>query len=361
MKIRVILAIILAGSMACCFKPSAKIDHRENGKIKLGAAISYSLLESNAQYRNTIIQNFQSVSFTNELKMKNVQREEGVWDFSRVDSMLHFARNNNLQVHGHTLVWHHSVPDWLGNYSGDSAKLEEIMKQHIFQVISHCKGKVVSWDVVNEAISDTSGNYFRGTIWSRNLGEGFIERAFHYAHEADPDALLFYNEYGTEQDTLKFSKTMRMIKNLQQRGVPVHGIGFQMHTQLGWPPVELIDSLVKVAASTGLLIHFSEVDVSVNGLFNSTGYLTSLEDDMLMAQTVRYQKLAEIYHSIPVKQQFALTTWGVHDGSTWLRDHYVRNKSEWPLLFDDHFNPKPAFFAIQKIVSHEGYYSVNNH
>lgn len=337
---------------ACNVKKPDMTDEKQPG-FKLGAAISWGYLKNSEEYQNTVKENFQSVTFTNELKMKYLQKAEGEWDFSRVDSMIDFALEHHIQVHGHTLVWHYGNPPWVEKYDGDSAHLEDIMKQHIFKVVNHCKGRVVSWDVVNEAISDTAENYFRKTIWYRNLGEGFIERAFRYAHEADPQALLFYNEYGIERDTLKFSKTIQMVRRLQEKGVPIHGIGFQMHTQVGWPPISLVDSTVKVAAATGLLIHFSEVDVSVNGITTQKGYLTSFEKDMSMAQKVRYEQLAEIFNNIPKNQQFAFTTWGVHDGSSWLRNHYIRNKPEWPLLFDDNFVAKPAFHAIQKIRNNE--------
>jgi endo-1,4-beta-xylanase len=320
------------------------------GNFKLGAAISPEWLSKSEEYKNTVANYFQSVTFTNQLKMKHLQKREGEFDFAKVDSMFVFANTHNIQVHGHTLVWHYGTPNWVNQYDGDSAKLESIMKQHIYNVVTHCKGKVVSWDVVNEAVSDTTENYLRKTIWYRNLGEGFIERAFRYAHEADPDAILFYNEYGTERDTLKFSKTMNLIRKLQNRGTPIHGVGFQMHTQIGWPPISLIDSLVKVAASTGLMIHFSEVDVSVNGLTTENGYLNSFEEDISKAQEIRYQQFATIFNSIPVNQQFAFTTWGVHDASTWLHNAYVKNKLEWPLLFDDNFQPKPAYYAVHKIM-----------
>jgi endo-1,4-beta-xylanase len=341
--------VLLYLMMTGCTRNFGHHDDKINKPFKLGAAISWGFLKNSEEYRNTVKDNFQSVTFTNEMKMKHLQKTEGIWDFSRVDSMINFALENDLQVHGHTLVWHYGNPPWVDKYSGDSARLEEIMKQHIRKVVTHCKGRVVSWDVVNEAISDTTENYYRKTIWYRNLGEGFIERAFRYAHEADPQAKLFYNEYGTERDTLKFSKTIEMVRRLQEKGVPIHGIGFQMHTQVGWPPVSLVDSVVKEAVATGLLIHFSEVDVSVNGLTTKIGYLTSFENDMIIAQKERYGQFAEIFNRIPESQQFAFTTWGVHDGSSWLRNHYIRNKPEWPLLFDDNFLPKPAFHAIQLI------------
>lgn len=274
------LAIIGFLVTACHNKVENEKFLKDHLPFKPGAAISYKWLTTSKEYQNVMVNNFSSVTFTNELKMKWIHPEENRWDFSIADSMIKFAQHNNLQVHGHTLAWHYSTPQWLAKYDGDSSKLEEIIKNHIFKVVPRYKKKVISWDVVNEAISDHPDEFYRNTIWYRNLGGDYIARVFHYAHEADPDALLFYNEYGTERDTAKFRKTLQLVNELLAKGVPIHGIGFQLHTQIGWPPVSLIDSLITEAVKTDLLIHFSEVDVSVNGLTTEIGYLKSFEEDM---------------------------------------------------------------------------------
>jgi endo-1,4-beta-xylanase len=158
-----------------------------------------------------------------------MQPPQGQFEWQNADHLVDFCQTYNKQLHGHTLVWHIQQPVWLKEFEGDSAAWEGLMKTHIQTIVGRYKGKVKSWDVVNEAIDDKDASQMRKTIWSEHLGDDYIARAFQYAYEADPDALLFYNDYGIEDNNPKLMAVLKMVDNLKARGIPIHGVGLQMH------------------------------------------------------------------------------------------------------------------------------------
>lgn len=321
--------------------------------FKIGASVDPSLLQNDSLYLNTVLQQHSSITTENTLKWPAVHPSENVFDFSGGDYIADFCAANGKRMHGHCLIWYQSNPDWLNNFNGDSLAWENLFETHIQAVVAHYKGKATSWDVVNEAFNNEDGslrvndinlsnNFDDGCIWARHLGRDYVARAFLYAHEADPSALLFYNDYAQEWDDRKTDSIIAMINNFKTRGIPVNGLGIQMHTTINASEQGIIKAFQKLAA-TGLLIHISELDVGINP---SNDQSLNFSDALAQKQADKYAFIVHQYKQlVPAKQQYGITTWNVGDADSWLRT-YLKRK-DWPLLFDDNYVRKPAYFSFR--------------
>jgi endo-1,4-beta-xylanase len=322
--------------------------------FKVGAAIDVSRLQTNAPYRNILLQQHSSITTENTLKWPAVHPSQNSFDFSGGDYVADFCAANGKRLHGHCLVWYQSNPDWLNNFAGDSLAWEALFKTHIQTVVAHYKGKATGWDVVNEAFHDgdgslrvndrnTSDNFDDGCIWARHLGRDYIAHAFRYAHEADPSALLFYNDYGQEWNDRKTDSIVAMVNDFKSRNIPIHGLGLQMHTDINASGNGISKAIQKLAA-TGLLIHISELDISVNPSNNPSATFTTA---LSQQQADRYAFIVRQYKQlVPAGQQYGITTWNVTDGDSWIRSFLKRK--DWPLLFDEQYNRKPAYASFRK-------------
>ncbi len=304
----------------------------------VGAAVGIKHLRNNPRYRSLVAEQFNSITAENVMKFKSLHPSEKVYRFEAADEIVAFAAANNMRVHGHTLIWALSNPEWVKNYQGDKTAWKKLLKDHIQTVVQHFRGKVASWDVVNEAFTD--GGSLKKSIWLEKIGPEYIELAFRYAHEADPNVLLFYNDYGQEYVGKKMTAIANMIKDFKKRGVPIHGMGMQMHI-----PVRLTDARIqqcmKAAAATGLLIHLSEFEVSVKHQMPKPFKMT---EELTRQQAEKYQTVFRAYRSIPKAQQFGITTWNVGDA-----DSYRNSKGkdhDHPMMFDSQYKPKAAFNAV---------------
>jgi len=317
----------------------------------VGAAVDPGLLQKSAAYRHLVETEFNSITAENVLKFAGVHPAENKFDFTRGDILLQFSQTHHKRFHGHNLCWYQYNPAWVKNFQGDSAAWEQMFKQHIQTVVSHYKGKIASWDVVNEAfyddgtlrVEDTNPNDKKddGCIWARHLGKDYIARAFKYAHEADPNALLFYNDYNQEIHPAKLQSCISMVNDFKKRGIPINGIGLQMHVTIATPN-EGIANTFKQCAATGLQVHISELDIRVNTKDDSTLIYTSA---LQKAQADKYLNVVTQYETlVPNGQQFGITTWNVGDSDSWIRHFY--NKADWPLLFDDSYNKKQTYYAF---------------
>ena len=304
----------------------------------IGASVDPNLLKNNVSYRDVVSREYSSLTVENAMKWSWVHPAQNTFDFAGADYIVDFAVAQKKRVHGHCLVWYSSNPDWLTQFQGDSVAWEGLLKTHIMTVVGHYKGKVASWDVVNEAIDEDGSFRTVGNIWWEKLGTGYIERAFQYAHQADPDALLFYNEYGQEWSPRKRDAEVRMVADFQRRGVPIHGLGMQAHTDIAIPENLLQEAMVALA-QTGLKVHVSELDVSVNP--QNDGQLT-FTDALKATQSDRYRYIGQTYKAVvPVGQRHGITTWNVGDGDSWIVAWLKRN--DWPLLFDGGYKRKVAY------------------
>ncbi|MES2447318.1 MAG: endo-1,4-beta-xylanase [Bacteroidota bacterium] len=311
---------------------------KEKLPFPIGAALNIGLLKNNSNYRNLVIKEFNSVTAENVMKMNALRPSATTYNFTDADYLVDFAKANGKRVHGHTLNWYKSLPDWVNNFNGTTAEWENLLKTHIETVVGRYKGKVTSWDVVNEALED-DGTY-RNSIWVQKLGVGYIERAFQYARNADPDALLFYNDYGHEYSATKRAAIVKLVTDLKAKGVPINGIGLQMHTRYNQTDANLA-AAINTAVATGLRVHISELDIALNPDNNqSLTYTTALGE----LQAAKYKFIVKTFNAIPREQQFGITTWNVTDADSWIPSNY--NRPDWPMPFNNLYQRKAAYQGI---------------
>ena len=311
---------------------------RELAPFPMGAAVNVGLLQSRAAYQQVVTAEYNSVTAENAMKFGALHPSATTYNWTDADYLVAFARQNKARVHGHTLLWYTSLPAWVTSFPGDSTAWENLMRTHIQTVVTHFKGQVQAWDVVNEAIDD-NGN-LRNSLWRQHLGARYIDRAFQYAHGADPDALLFYNDYGHEYSTARRTGILALVNGLKSRGIPIDGIGLQMHTSSNISDANIANAL-NTAAATGLKVHVAELDISMNpGFAAAAGFTPALA----AAQKAKYKALVQAYKALPAAQRYGITTWNVADADTWRRGYC--NCPEWPLPFDDNYAKKPAYDGI---------------
>ena len=298
-----------------------------------------------------------SVTVENAMKPGPTQPRPGEFTFERADRVVAAARDAGLEIHGHTLVWHRSTPDWMfEDQNGDPVSkdlLRERLRAHIQGVAGHYRGKVVSWDVVNEALADGGGESdFRNSPWYQILGFEYLLEAFLAAEAADPEALLFYNDYGLEKDP-KRTRALRLIQRLRDAGAKVDGIGIQAHLQVDSPSISEIEQSILAFREAGLKIHISELDVSMYPWRRPGSELIEadrihedgLTEEGEAALTQRYAELFALFRKHH-QSIYKVTFWNTHDGRSWLNNHPVRGRVDHPLLFDRDLNPKPAFHRV---------------
>jgi endo-1,4-beta-xylanase len=296
-----------------------------------------------------IVQQFNSITPENAMKMGPIHPRENEYFWRDADSIVAFAKEHNLRIRGHNLCWHNQAPRWMFiDSSGGKAdtiskeKLYERLREHIHTVVSRYKGSIYAWDVVNEVISDNPNEYFRNSQWYRICGEEFVDKAFIYAREADPKALLFYNDYN-ETNPVKREKIFRMVKSMKDRGIPIDGVGLQCHWGMYDITEGKIDSTLKRFADLGLKIQVTELDLKVqksgNGPARDTirGYTPEREK----MQTETYDMIFRTFRKYKDVIQ-SVTFWNVSDRQSWLD----RGGKAYPLLFDTAYQPKKAYYKV---------------
>ena len=304
----------------------------------IGAAVDMDRLNGKT-YNNVVSREFSSVTAESSMKFGAVHPSKDVFNFKKADAIVAFAKKNNMRVHGHTLIWPKDslAPSWLLNFKGDSTAWDNLLKTHIQTVVKHFKGQVASWDVVNEAYADNGT--LKDNIWLRNIGPDYISKAFLYAHQADPNALLFLNDYGQEFGGKKMTAILNLVANLRKCNIRIDGLGFQMHTVLRLD-IKGLKTNVDRTVAAGLLIHFSELDVSVRYQKPEN---FKLDDALATAQAAKFKEIVKVYLSIPKALQFGITTWGVSDADSFMNSNVVNKDHDYPLLFDKNYSAKPAY------------------
>ncbi|MGB7592086.1 MAG: endo-1,4-beta-xylanase, partial [Terriglobia bacterium] len=286
------------------------------------------------------------------------------YDFDLPDKYVAFGGKNHMFIIGHTLVWHHQTPKWVfedakGNPVDREALLKR-MREHIQAVVGRYKGRVHGWDVVNEALDDDGT--LRQTPWLKIIGEDYIAKAFEFAHEADPKAELYYNDFSLENEA-KRNGAIELIRKLRAHGAPVTGVGLQGHYKIDWPSVDQLDAAIAAFAKLGVKVMITELDIDVlppamqyRGADISANvelqpklnpYTSGLPDSVQQALANRYNELFRVF----LKHRGVLsrvTFWGVTDAGSWLNNWPVRGRTSYPLLFDRDGRPKPAFYAVIK-------------
>ncbi|MGN0430495.1 MAG: endo-1,4-beta-xylanase [Acetatifactor sp.] len=308
--------------------------------FKIGTAFEGRDLDRKADLIRT---HFNSMTCANAMKYVSLTHEPGSYHFDRADRLVSYAKENQMAIHGHTLVWHNQTPDYIFENTTPE-QLLETLRDHTQKVKDHF-GELASFDAVNEAIEDKSDAYLRDTKWYRILGEDYIAKVFRTIHEVMPNTRLFYNDYN-ECYPEKRTKIMRLLKGLLAEGVPVSGMGLQSHISIYGPDFDEIKRSIEDYASLGLRLRISELDVSMYKDNNPDDPQVSMPNPELMKkQADYYRELFKIYRSY-AQHIDAVTFWGVADSDSWLNYFPVPGRRNYPLLFDDNGEPKEAFYSI---------------
>ncbi len=319
----------------------------------IGVAVAPQLFDD-MQSAALIKKHFSSMTPENAMKMGPIHPEENRYNWAPADKIADFAQKNGLLLRGHNLCWHNQTPNWFFKKDGKTVTKEELLarlKTHITDVVTRYKGKIYVWDVVNEAVPDGSDKIYRESDFYNIIGEEYIEKAFEYAHAADPNAKLFYNDYNTENAS-KRERIYQLVKKLKDKGVPIHGVGLQGHWSLYEPTAAELEESITKFASLGLEVQITEVDVSVYAKQDertSVPFTGKAEftPEMDAKQAVKYKMLFDIFrkHKDVVT---SVTFWNLSDKSSWLDNFPVPNRKDYPLLFDTEFKPKKAFWEVVK-------------
>lgn len=357
------LAGLLAGGAACRGEAgSLTLKDAYKNDFLIGVAINQNQFDGkDTRGIPIIVTQFNSISPENILKWESVHPELDKYAFDEPDRYVEFGEKNHMFIIGHTLVWHNQTPAWVFQDTNGNPATRDILLQrmhdHISTVVGRYKGRIKGWDVVNEALDE--GGTLRKSKWERIIGDDYIEQAFRFAHEADPQAQLHYNDYSLE-NIPKRNGAIALIKKLQSEGIPITAVGLQCHVKMNWPTPQEEDETISAFAALGVKVMITELDVDIvpatqrnrtaditlnaqaNGGVNT--FTNGLPEAQQQALANRYAELFRVFvkHRADISR---VTFWDVTDGDSWLN---TRNRVNYPLLFDRAGRPKPAFDAVIK-------------
>lgn len=357
----VLACFVLMSLIANAQQPTLKQAY--DGCFVVGAALNAAQFTGqDAKEVDIIKSQFSSVSPENALKWESIHPQPHTYNFGPSDSYVNFGEQNHMFVVGHTLIWHAQTPKWV--FEGKDRKpatrreLLKRMRDHIQKVVGRYKGRVNGWDVVNEALEENGT--LRESPWLKIIGPDYIEKAFEYAHKADPKAQLYYNDYNLENEP-KRKGAMELIRKLTSAGVPVSGVGLQDHLTLDWPTTDELNTTIDEFHRLGVKVMITELDVDVlpspfqdptadvsvkvasNPKYNP--YATGLPETVQEQVTKRWAELFRVYSS-HCGVVTRVTLWGVSDKDSWKNDWPIRGRTNFPLLFDRNGQAKPALAAV---------------
>lgn len=341
--------------------PTLKGAYREH--FRMGAALNEKqFTKPGTAATPVVVKHFNTITPENVMKWESLQPQPGQFRFEASDAYVNFGEKHRMFVVGHTLVWHQQTPDWVFKAADGSPlnreQLLERMRTHIHTVVGRYKGRIKGWDVVNEAIEEDGS--LRGSAWKSIIGDDFIQKAFEYAHEADPAAELYYNDYCLENPA-KRQGAVALINRLKQAGVNIHGVGIQEHVNLNWPSLSELENTITAFGALGVKVMITELDVDMlagtgqdgnadisrreTGTNGDQPKTKTLPDELQQKLAARYRDLFGVYlkHRNVISR---VTFWGVGDGDSWLNHWPTPGRTNHPLLFDREYRPKPAFDAV---------------
>lgn len=320
----------------------------------IGVAVSPRALKAESEAK-LIKKHFISMTAENVMKMGPIHPEENKYNWGPADEIIAFAEENELMLRGHALCWHRQFPDWMfTDDEGNQVSKEVLLKRletHIEQVAGRYKDKIFAWDVVNEAISDRHDEFYRNSTWYQICGEDYIIKAFETARKAAPNAKLFYNDYNVI-DSAKRVKIIQMVKNLRKKGVPIDGVGIQGHWSVFEPTEFQLRATLDSFSALPIELQITELDVSIykkeharsDERETDTGVLTP---ELAQLQIEKYKMIFSVFRDYK-DELSSLTFWNISDRRSWLDNFPVRNRKDFPLLFDENEAPKEAYWEVVK-------------
>ncbi|MGA3237520.1 MAG: endo-1,4-beta-xylanase [Bryobacteraceae bacterium] len=361
-----LLAWIALAAAVASGQTASTLKDAYQGIFRIGAALNPAQFEERDPRGNPVIAaQFNTVSPENALKWGSIHPRVDGYDFGPADRYVAFGEKHNMFIVGHCLVWHSQTPRWVfQNDQGDPLTREALldrMHEHIRTVVGRYKGKIGGWDVVNEALNEDGS--LRQSPWLQIIGEDFLLKAFQFAHEADPQAELYYNDYSLENEA-KRNGAVQLIRKLKAAGSPISGIGLQGHNHMDSPTARQEADTIEAFAELGIRVNISELDVDILprttrqntadvsatavGTAESNPYTAGLPEKLQQALANRYAELFEVFvqHRAVIGR---VTFWGVTDGDSWLNNFPTRGRTNYPLLFDREGKPKPAFDAVLQV------------
>jgi endo-1,4-beta-xylanase len=304
----------------------------------IGAAVAMTPFANEAVYYQTLRREFNIIVAENAFKWDALRPSRSSFNFADADALVNFAEANHMKIRGHTLVWHNQLPNWLtgGNFTRD--EVIEILRQHILTFVGRYRGRVLAWDVVNEAIDDATAGFRTTSFWHQKIGPEYIRMAFEFAREADPDAKLYYNDYSIEGLNNKSNAVFQLVSDLKNQGVPIDGVGWQMHQLSGFRIQEQHRTNARRIADLGLELSMTELDVRIQ---------LPTTADKLQQQAQAYRDALDFCRSEANCK--ALVMWGFTDKYSWIPTTF--NGQGDALIFDASYQPKPAHTALQEILA----------
>lgn len=305
----------------------------QGGRL-FGVSVLAEPLASDPSYQSLLAQQFSLVTPENAMKMGVLRPEKGGQDYAAADAIVEFAEDNELEVRGHPVVWHRQLPEWLKRESWEAEELREVLQSHVQQTVSRYAGKIYAWDVINEAVN--SDGSFRKSIWYTHLGTSYLTDAFYWAHSADPNALLFYNDYDIAMPNEKMVAVHALLKTLRANGVPVHGVGLQMHIRPNFLPSGAdVEYVISRFAELGLEVHISELDIAL---------ALPADERARKVQADYYAEILQACLSHPACTSFGL--WGLSDAHSWVPSHFKGLGDA--TVFDRELQPKAPYDALRQ-------------
>lgn len=303
----------------------------------VGAAVTAQPLGNDSSYQDTLKREFNVVVAENVFKWEVIHPAKRKYDFTEADALVAFAEANGMAIRGHTLVWHNQLPAWLtgGDFTRDESIA--ILRDHINTLMTRYKGRIIAWDVVNEAIDDATGQLRTASFLFQKIGPDYVKLAFQFAREADPSAKLYYNDYSNEGLGFKSDNVYALLQSLKSEGVPVDGIGWQMHVENGFRIGDQHRANAMRLAALGLELSITELDVRAS---------LPLSAADLQSQAESYREVVEFCLSQPNCK--ALLTWGFTDKYSWIPGVFTGMGDA--LIFDANYQPKPAYLAMQQVL-----------
>jgi endo-1,4-beta-xylanase len=352
-----LIPILLLGLGACAQKQEVGL--KDVFDYQIGTALSIQQIQEKDPKADSLVKRqFNVLTPENIMKSMFLQPERGKFDFTAGDQLIQYAEKNGMKVVGHTLVWHSQLPPYAHQIT-DKEEFRAFMEEHIKEVASHYDGKVQGWDVINEALEEDGS--LRKSIFLNLLGEDYITDAFKLAAKYTPSSQLYYNDYNIEQPA-KRAGAIRLIKKVQDAGLRIDGVGIQGHWMVGKVPFEEIEKSIIEYAALGLKVMITELDIEVlprnftgaevskriEGGENLNPYKDGLPDSVQQQLASDYERLFQIFEKHKDKIT-RVTFWGVHDGQSWLNGWPVPGRTNYPLLFDRNYQPKPAYYKVMSL------------